>query len=152
MAENLHDDFAERDRRVKIVGELFLSPEEYSTREIARIISSNELYGFKISNATVSDYIQRYKDKHPEKAEEIDSLIEAKRAKSLKDINVQKRVLKAADLLIQGYSISSIASMLNESNWTIYRDINTRLKLLDMNLYLNAKEVLELYSRNHNTR
>lgn len=152
MAETLHDDYVERERRVKIVGELFLSEEEYSTREIARIISSNESYGFKISNATVSDYIQRYREKHPERAEEIDSLIEAKRAKSLKDVSVQKRVLKAADLLVIGFSIDSIAKKLNETPWTIYRDVNTRLKQLDINLYLNVKEVLELHSRSHNTR
>ena len=152
MADNLHDDFIERDRRIEIVGELFLSDEEYSTREISKIISSNESYGFKISNATVSDYIQRYKDKHPDKKEEIDSLIEAKRPKSLKDVSVQKRVLKATDLLIKGDSIETIANKLNESVWTIYRDINTRLKQLDISLYLNAKEVLELHSRNHNIR
>ncbi|MBR5662832.1 MAG: sporulation transcriptional regulator SpoIIID [Bacilli bacterium] len=152
MADNLHDDFVERDRRIEIVGDLFLSEEEYSTRQISTIISNNSLYGFKISNATVSDYIQRYKNKHPEKVEEIDSLIEAKKAKSLKDINVKKRVLTAANLVLNGYSIESIATKLGETVWTIYRDVNTRLRQFDPDLYLSVKTALEMHSRNHNTR
>ena len=55
MAANLKDE-EERDRRIVFVGE-FAKETGYSTRKLSSILSSSY---FKISNATVSDYLHRY--------------------------------------------------------------------------------------------
>ena len=61
MAQTVFSD-EERDRRIDLVGEYRVHTGE-STRNIAKYFSFTQ---FKISNATVSDYLERYKKRHPE--------------------------------------------------------------------------------------
>ena len=139
MAEKLHDD-SERLRRIEFVGDLFLKT-GYSTRNLSRLISGDE-NGFKISNATVSDYIQRYRTLHPNKKEQIDSLIEANKGSSIKDHNVIKRVYEIVDLISQNHSLDEISKIYNQSYWVTYYDIDIRLKKLDPKLYDKVKNNL----------
>ena len=154
MAYNLQGDFFERQRRVDIVGNLFLGDEFLSTRKIADKISKDDTYGFKISNVTVADYIERYKKSHPERKEEIDSLIDAHTPKSFEDPEIIKRVYKAAELILSGETIESASIILHTGYWTINRDLNVRLRKLEKGkgLYLDVKAVLEEHARNHATR
>ena len=76
MAEKVQTD-EERNRRVEIVGKTFLET-GLSTRKLAKYISSDPQFNFKISNATVCDYIKRYLIYHPNDMEQINSLIDAK--------------------------------------------------------------------------
>ena len=151
MAENLHDNFIERDRRVEIVGKLFLDT-GYSTRKISKLISLDERYDFSLSNATVADYILRYKNKHPEHAEQIDSLIEANKGSSVKNKEDIKRVLEVSKLVLMDYSIEDIATKLNASYWVVYYDIHIRLPKINNELYNEVILTLENHARNHNTR
>ena len=149
MAEKVQDDF-ERIRRIELVGKLFLET-GYSTRAISKLISNNTSFNFKISNATVFDYIQRYKYKHSDKADQIDSLIEANKSSSITDKGVCKRVYKVAELVLEGYSIEDISNMLGESYWVIYYDIDIRLRKLNSNLYNQIKEVLLEHTKSNVT-
>ena len=137
MAEKLHDD-SERLRRIELVGDLFLRT-GYSNRNLSRLLSQDSNNGFKISNATVCDYIQRYRIIHSDKAEQIDSLIEANKGSSIKDHNVIKRVYKVVDLICNNYSIDEISKILNQSYWVTYYDIDIRLKKINPELYEKIK-------------
>ena len=148
MAERLHDDF-ERERRMEFVGKLFLET-GYSTRTLSRMISSDERIDFKISNATVSKYINDYRDKHTEKAEQIDCLIEANKGATIDNPKDVERIYKVVKYILDNYSVQDIADKLNESYWVIYYDVNIRLKKLDPELYKKVKNVFEDHSRSHN--
>lgn len=148
MAEKVHDDF-ERDRRVEIVGDTFLET-GLSTRKLASYISTDNKFDFKVSNATVSDYIKRYCLRHPKRIEQINSLIEANSGSSLKDERVIRRVKKVYELICEGYKIEDIAKLLETSYWVTYYDVDIRLKKLDIKSYDKAKEILEYNSRSHN--
>lgn len=148
MAERLFDDF-ERERRTEFVGKLFLET-GYSTRTLSRIISSDERIDFKISNATVSKYINDYRDKHTEKAEQIDCLIEANKGATVDNPKDVERIYQVVKYILDDYSIQDIADKLKESYWVIYYDINIRLKKLDPGLYKKVKNTFEEHSRAHN--
>jgi transposase len=150
MAERLHDDF-ERIERINLVGSLFLE-KGYSTRTLSKILSKDTKEGFLISNATVSTYINKYKDMHPEFAEQIDCLIEANKGSSIKNPAVIKRVLKASELVLKNYSIDDIYKSFNESYWVIYYDIHIRLPKIDPDLYNQVLAALEEHARAHNVR
>lgn len=141
MAEKLHSD-SERLRRIEIVGDLFLKT-GYSTRTLALRISHDLTNGFKISNATVCDYLKRYKLLHNDKVDQIDSLIEANKGSSIKDQKVINRVYKVAELISKNYSIEDISKMFDISYWVIYYDIDIRLKKLNTKLYQETKKYLE---------
>ena len=68
---NSRIDDQERIRRIEIVGKYFLDTGS-STRDIADYISKNH---FDISNKTVSVYIKKYAEIHPDKSDEISELI-----------------------------------------------------------------------------
>lgn len=148
MAERLHDDF-ERIRRIELVGNLFLET-GYSTRTLARYISTDNRLDFKISNATVSKYINDYKNKHADKAEQIDCLIDANKGSTVDNPEDVERVYKVAKYVLEDYSIQDIAHNLNVSYWTIYYDINIRLKKLDPKLFSKIKTVCDNHARSHN--
>lgn len=150
MAKNLHDNYEERDKRVKIVGNMFLDS-GYSTRRLSKVISDDKELDFKISNATVSTYIQMYKEKYPDKAEQIDCLIEANKGSSIDNPIDVERVYNVYSLVLKDFSIESIAKILNSSYWVIYYDINIRLPKLDMSKYREVKAVLDEHARCHNT-
>ena len=58
----------EREKRVELVGKYFEENPNTSTRKAADYFTNNF---FKISNYTIHDYLQRYRKKDKEKAENI---------------------------------------------------------------------------------
>lgn len=131
----------ERDRRIILVGDYFLNT-GYSTRKISRIFSSDNENYFKISNATVCDYINRYKLYYPDKAEQIDSLIEANKGSSIKNPLVIKRLSEVYNLAIRGFNITEISEKLGVGYWTIYYDIYIRLNKIDKTKYNEVVEFI----------
>ena len=137
MAANLKDE-EEKDRRIIFVGE-FAKETGYSTRKLSSILSSSY---FKISNATVSDYLHRYMNMKRTDADAIRKTIEENKDVGIENERVRQRVIKSCNLIMEGYKIEEISELLGESYWTIYRDITSRLKQLDEDKYIEVKEEL----------
>lgn len=142
MINNIADE--EREKRIMLIGNYAIKTGA-STREIAEYFSSNY---FNISNATVHDYLQRYKLKYHNKTSAIENVINNNTVKTVKDENISRRVLKVYELIKNGFLLEEIAKGLNESYWTIYRDID-RLKQIDEDKYNEIKIIFEERKENN---
>lgn len=135
MAANVFDE-EERNRRIKLVGQYFIDNPNTSTREAADYFSKNY---FKISNATIHDYLQRYKklmENSPELTEAIDNTLENNKPDTIDNLEIRKRVILVCKMYLQDYkTVEQIADELGESYWTIYRDLTTRLEQVNPMLY-----------------
>lgn len=130
MARTLMDD-DERNRRVVLVGE-HVKNTGSSTRETARFFTKTY---FAISNCTVSDYCKRYCSMRPEEVDELRGRITENTVKTVQDPEIRQRVEYHGRLMEQGMTIQEIEELTGTSFWTIYRDINTRLQVVDPELY-----------------
>lgn len=137
MASNLKSD-EERIRRIKMVGDYAIKTNA-STREIAKYFSENY---FKISNSTVADYFQRYKEMYKTTASKLQDVIDKNKEKTIADDETRSRVLIVYKLLKENYSIEEIATSLKSTYFTIYRDATIRLKQLDIDKYNEIMEIL----------
>lgn len=111
----------ERDKLIEQVGSYYLITKE-SYRDIAK--------EFGISAPTVKDYIDKYKKLHGHLAAEIDASIKEKTSQndSINNPIVKERVIKVYMYILDGYTIEEIATLLQESIYTVYNDINIRLE------------------------
>lgn len=111
----------ERDKLIEQVGSYYLITKE-SYRDIAK--------EFGISAPTVKDYIDKYKKLHGHLAAEIDASIKEKTSQndSINNPTVKERVIKVYMYILDGYTIEEIATLLQESIYTVYNDINIRLE------------------------
>ena len=111
----------ERDKLIEQVGSYYLITKE-SYRDIAK--------EFGISAPTVKDYIEKYKKLHGHLAAEIDASIKEKTSQndSINNPIVKERVIKVYMYILDGYTIEEIATLLQESIYTVYNDINIRLE------------------------
>ena len=139
---NNHVTEDERRKRIDIVYECIM--DGMSTRECANYLTENY---FKISNATVKDYIERMEKIDKNKFEEMMQIMKEHTPKSVKDNEeIRKRVRNVVVMLQAGYNFEEISNMLHETYFTVYRDFTTRLNLLT-NQELEAlgitKEVIE---------
>ena len=120
-----------------------------STRKTAEYFTENL---FPISNVTVHTYLTR-KLKYIDlgKYQQVKNILEANLPKGIEDVNVQTRVYQATSLLLQGYTVSEIASRLNSTIDIIYDDITNRLKRLedDEALWERVQAILQDHSRNN---
>ena len=123
-----------RNERIVLVGE-YVKKNKASTRKAAEYFSK---YQFKISNATVSDYITRFAKLKSAQINKIKEDIINLSKQEVKDTTTLTRVIKAGELFTSGYSIEAIADTLNEDVYTIYRDIYNRLEYADKGLYNEA--------------
>ncbi len=137
MAANFTD--KEREERINLVGEYFINNPGVSTRKIAEYFSNNF---FKISNATVLDYINRYK-KNNNLTDEIDNKLNENKPKTINDADVKKRILTCAKFYINGKTLEEISTITNTNYWIVYRDLMVRLKKIDEYLY---NQVIKLAS------
>ena len=136
MASNCTD--VERNQRIILVGEYFLSHPECSSRDISNYFSNKE-NGFKISNVTVLDYIKRYKELlTSDLVQKVDEHIELNRPKGISNDDVRARVLVFAECVLEGMEVQDIADMYNESYWVVYSDLTCRLSKIDNNLYIKV--------------
>lgn len=144
MARTLKDD-EERLRRIMLIGE-YMYVTGSSTRKTAKYFTENY---FEISNYTVSQYLKLYSEMNPDKKNKIKEMIEERTVTSLDDENVKNRVLKVADLVLEGYTLEEIAKTMAAENeieemyWTVYRDIHNRLAKLDIDKYNQIKVILK---------
>ena len=111
----------ERDKLIEQVGSYYLITKE-SYRDIAK--------EFGISAPTVKDYIEKYKKLHGHLAAEIDASIKEKTSQndSINNPTVKERVITVYMYILDGYTIEEIATLLQESIYTVYNDINIRLE------------------------
>ena len=137
MAANVSSE-EERERRIIMVGEFIIEHPNMSTRKIAEYFSKNY---FSISNATVHDYLIRYKKMCLIDQKRIEKIMNDNRAKSIEDNNVVERVKKVTKkYLEEDKTIEQIAIELGINFWTVYRDLKTRLPLLNNELYKLVEE------------
>lgn len=131
MAANIKDE-EERNRRIIMVGEFIIEHPSMSTRKIADYFSKNY---FRISNATVHDYLERYKKMVLEDREQIEKIMRDNKAKSIEENAVVERVKQVTKkYLEEDKTIEQISMELGISCWTVYRDLKTRLPLLNNEL------------------
>lgn len=123
-----------RNERIVLVGE-YVKKNKASTRKAAEFFSKDQ---FKISNATVSDYITRFSKLKTAQINRIKEDFIASLKNEIKDTATLTRVIKAGELFTSGYTLEAIAKTLNEDIYTIHRDIYHRLEFADNNLYKEA--------------
>jgi len=121
----------EREKRIVLVGE-YVKETGASTRETAKYFTKTH---FHISNCTVSDYCARYCKMRPEEVDELRGKININTVKTVEDPEVRKRVEYHAALLANGMTIQEIAEATNSSFWVVYRDVNTRIQIVNPELY-----------------
>ena len=136
------DSVEERLRRINLIKDYVLEQiekgESFSTRSIAAYFTENE---FSISNNTVNVYLNSLEKLDNSSYKKIKPYLENNKPKTIDDIKVKTRVLNALKLLLADYTIDQIASTLNSTNDTIYRDLTDRLPRIETN-----KEVLATVS------
>lgn len=135
MARKLYSD-EEREEIIKLVGNLYLST-DLSIRELKLYL---EEIGIFISIATVHDYIKRYEAMYPKDTYEIEKKI-SNNSDKVTEEDIQ-RVYIVANMIKDGLTIEEISEQLDTSYWTIYRDINLRLKRINEPLYEEVKQIL----------
>ena len=138
MAQTVFSD-EERDRRIDLVGEYRVHTGE-STRNIAKYFSFTQ---FKISNATVSDYLERYKKRHPENKAIIDAQTLENIPNTVKDPQIKIRVLKIANLILYGCTLEEVSEKTKIPYWVVYRDIKNRLPMIDKKMSDEINELLK---------
>ena len=130
MAQTLKSD-EERKERVLLVGTL-VKETGLSTRKLAAYITDNF---FPISNCTVSDYMKRYCKLKPDEIDIIKEKIRDNTAATISKPEVKQRVERNVSLFEQGFTVEEIANSSDESFWTVYRDITSRIRALDPDRY-----------------
>lgn len=136
MARTLNDE-EERNRRIELVGSYIIETGS-SIRDTVEFFNENF---FKISIPTVVDYRNLYLKRHPQFKVEMQKIINQNKPETIESEEVKNRVLKIAELINSGFTISEIQNKFNTSYWTIYRDIE-RLKKLDEALYNEVKKII----------
>ncbi len=137
MAANIKDE-EERNRRVMMIGEFIIQHPDMSTRKTAEYFTKNF---FHISNATVYDYLERYKQMVLKNGDEIRQIMYNHKAKGINDENVINRVkIVTQKLLDEDKTVEQIATDLNIGFWTVYYDLTERLPLLSNELYKLVEE------------
>ena len=108
----------EREELVEKVGRYFLKTGN-STRNIGKI--------FNISNATVSDYINRYGQLHPKYLDQIADLRKNNLPSTIKDLDIKTRVISSAKLCLKGHTAFQIANSWGVTEGVIRNDLNLRM-------------------------
>lgn len=119
----------EREMLINLVGEYFLQTGQ-STREIAAYFTE---LGYPLSNATVFDYISKFKKKNPNAGSIIAEKIDENKVKSIEDVAVRTRVMYVTKFFLQNHTADEIALAFNVTTSVIYRDLNERLPIIEAN-------------------
>lgn len=100
-------------------------------------ISTRSLsFEFGVSNYTISILMGDYLKKLDLKLyTQVNSILTGNIPKTIKNIEIKKRVLEAARLTLLGLTISEIAKEFDVSEYVIEEDLQTRLKKLDIKTY-----------------
>ena len=112
---------------------------------------------FKVSNYTVSILMSDYlMNEYPNLFVQVYPIIKSNRS-SIKDKRIQKRVLKEASLVLQGFKYSDIINYFKNNGYIYYdltesiihHDLTINLLLIDSELYEQVKKVLKQNSLNN---
>ena len=137
--------FSEEERLELInkVGKYFLySKDRPSCRRCVEHLKNN---GVSISIATVQDYLHRFIKMNPATADIIYDIIDGNKPKTVEDENVKNRVLLVSNMVANGLSIDEVVNNTGYTKDAIHNDITKRIFLLDVDLGLKVKEVLEMH-------
>ena len=137
MAANIKDE-EERNRRIMMIGDFIIQHPDMSTRKTAEYFTKN---CFSISNATVHDYLERYKQMVLGSNDDITQIMYNHKAKGINDEKVVNRVkLVTKKILDEDKTVEQIATELNIGFWTVYYDLTERLPHLNNELYKLVEE------------
>ena len=129
MAATFND--KERERRIKLVTQYILNTGA-SYRETAKFFTDNY---FRISHVTVKDSCSRVINQNTEIGKELEKIIEENTEKGINDDEVIKRIVNVSNIYAStDFTISEIAENLGLSFWTVYRDITSRIKKINIDL------------------
>ena len=136
MPSKLTDE--ERLERIREVGDYYCN-NDVSVRSTVEYFKSK---GYDISTATVSTYLKAYKRLFSVDEENVQKVIDSRKPVTYKDPFVKKRILEEVKLLRNGYTVQGIADFTGVDYWTVSRDLTTRLKKLDKELYEDVSIIL----------
>lgn len=123
------------------VGKYFLYSEgKPSCRKCVEYLKNN---GVSISVATVKDYLHRFIKMNPSTADIIYDIIDGNKPKTVEDESVRNRVLMVSNMVANGLSIDDVVNQTGYTKDTIHNDITKRIFLIDVDLGLKVKYVLE---------
>ena len=123
------------------VGKYFLySEKKPSCRKCVEYLKNN---GVSISVATVKDYLHRFIKMNPSTADIIYDIIDGNKPKTVEDESVRNRVLMVSNMVANGLSIDDVVNQTGYTKDTIHNDITKRIFLIDVDLGLKVKYVLE---------
>lgn len=129
MAATFND--KERERRIKLVTQ-YVVQTGASYRETAKFFTDNY---FKISHVTVKDYCSRVINQNTEIGKKLEKIIEENTEKGINDDDVIKRIMNVSNIYASAdFTISEIAENLEIPYWTVYRDITSRIKKINVDL------------------
>ena len=125
------------------VGKYFLySKERPSCRGCVKYLKDN---GISISSTTVQDYLHRFIRMNPSVADIIYEIIDGNKPKTVEDENIKNRVLMVSNMIGNGLNVEDVVNKTGYTKDIIYNDITKRIFLLDVDLGLKVKEVLETH-------
>ena len=130
----------QRDQMIEEVGQL-AEKTGLSARELSKIYKNGLL-----SHVTVSNYLKIYKKRHLNS--NIDFITNNYRG-NIKDLKIQQRVLKSAELCLKGYTIDQISVELKITYRVAYDDLHIRLEKINKDIYDKVKEQLQKNKNNN---
>jgi hypothetical protein len=130
----------QRDQMIEEVGQL-AEKTGLSARELSKIYKNGLL-----SHVTISNYLKIYKKRHLNS--NIDFITNNYRG-NIKDLKIQQRVLKSAELCLKGYTIDQISVELKITYRVAYDDLHIRLEKINKDIYDKVKEQLQKNKNNN---
>lgn len=127
--------FTEEERReiTKSIADYIIN-NNCSTRRVA--------YVFGVSNATVSTLMNELLPKIDEvKYLQVQNILNVNKPKTITDESVKNRVLAAAELIKNNFTVEEIASSMGVTINVINEDLQTRLSRISESLYNEVKEI-----------
>lgn len=102
---------------------------------------------FNISNATVYDWMNYLlKNLNLNKYLKVQEILRSNKPKTVEDDSVRDRVIKAAELITQDFTVEEIAKCIGVTVNVINEDLQTRLPRISTQRYNEVKKILNIHS------
>ena len=79
----------------------------------------------------------------------MEQVIKCRKPETIIDESVRDRIANEVEMIRQGYTVEQISDSTGVEYWTVYRDLDTRLQVLDENVYNEVKEILNVNRHSH---